>query len=203
MYKIYINENLLCLGEPDEIENLADVTLVIPYFGKRKALLNLADRLEKNTDGRVMAVSSSNLEQLWLDFYSLYRVIPAAGGLVYDQYHKLLLIYRRGFWDLPKGKQDKGESIDQTALREVEEETGISARLGDLAGETWHTYRTKKGKRILKSTTWYSMYATHTELKLQSEEDIEDAQWIQAAEIETLDLPIYRSISDLIQAQEA
>ena len=51
--------------------------------------------------------------------------IIAAGGLVTNENNELLMIFRRGKWDLPKGKLDKGETIEECAIREVEEETGI------------------------------------------------------------------------------
>jgi len=202
MYKIYINENLLCLGTSDEIAALTDVSLAMPYYGKSKALLNLSDRLEKVADGRTMAVSSDDPHALWSDFQGLYRVIPAAGGLILNNQEELLLIYRRGYWDLPKGKQDEGEELEQTATREVAEETGLKVTLGTLAGETWHTYRSKKGKRILKPTFWYHMYAPETDLTLQSEEDIEDAQWISPSKVMESDLVIYRNIAELIDASQ-
>ena len=107
---------------------------------------------------------STDYEKLVADFQSNYKILEAAGGLVYNAEGKILLIFRRDFWDLPKGKIDPGESKAAAAVREVEEETGLKdITLGDLITETYHTYRTKKGNRILKRTYWFRMDAPNQE----------------------------------------
>ncbi|MEZ4950086.1 MAG: NUDIX domain-containing protein [Saprospiraceae bacterium] len=108
-------------------------------------------------------------------------------------------MYRRGFWDLPKGKIDKGETPEQAAVREVAEETGLeNVDLRDLIGFTWHTYKTPKN-RILKKTWWYKMTTQQTELTLQTEEDIEDAKWSGLDEFLNSKPKIYNSIVDILQ----
>jgi len=116
-----------------------------------------------------------------IDPYLPPKVVVAAGGYVVRPGGKepdVLLIYRRGAWDLPKGKLDKGETIAQCALREVQEEVGISKlRVLRPAGSTFHTYA-EKGKFKLKTTYWYLMETPETAFMPQAEEDIEAVAWV-------------------------
>ena len=110
-------------------------------------------------------------------------IITAAGGLVQNNEGAFLLIYRRGFWDLPKGKLDPGESIPTCALREVQEETGLQTlNVGPFICMTTHTYfDTWLQKDAVKETHWYSMNASALvpeKLIPQTEEDIEKLEWV-------------------------
>ncbi|MGA0555180.1 NUDIX hydrolase [Larkinella sp. VNQ87] len=136
-------------------------------------LLNNYDASELNSV-TLVAVDKKALEE---KFKSLYKIIKAAGGVVMKD-DKLLLIFRRGKWDLPKGKLDEGESSRVAALREVQEETGVVASLGDRICTTWHTY-TLNGNRILKRTKWYQMTCLDdANMVPQTEEDIERIEWM-------------------------
>lgn len=180
MYKIYINETPLHLtstaerllsGPPDS------KNLVLRYAGKRKFLLSVIDQLEKTRRFEKVVVFSENLENLWSDFQSAFKLIHAAGGVVFNQQHQALLIFRRGYWDLPKGKIDDGETPGKAAIREVQEETGLARlTLGPHLLDTWHTYE-QGGKRILKTTHWFLMQTDQLSLIPQQEEDIEQAVW--------------------------
>ncbi|GAB3901090.1 hypothetical protein GCM10028803_25150 [Larkinella knui] len=110
-------------------------------------------------------------------FKSMYKIVKAAGGVVFKE-DKMLLIFRRGKWDLPKGKLDGDESSRVAALREVEEETGVVAALENRICTTWHTY-TINGSRILKKTKWYHMNCIDdVRMKPQTDEDIERLEWM-------------------------
>ncbi|GAB3998674.1 hypothetical protein GCM10028807_46970 [Spirosoma daeguense] len=110
-----------------------------------------------------------------------FKVIKAAGGVVFKG-QKMLLMFRRGVWDLPKGKLDDGESSKRGAAREVEEETGVRAAIGDRICTTWHTY-TLNGSRILKRTKWYRMtMLDESRMAPQTEEDIEKLAWFDQRE---------------------
>src|SRR5688572_13984023 len=128
-YKIYINESPLLLTQASD---LADETeferslIHAVYSGKPKMLMNYIELLEKNKHHEGIIIQADNVAKLWADFKSLYNYIKAGGGIVVNQFGKVLLIFRRGVWDLPKGKQDPGETLAQTALREVREETGLT-----------------------------------------------------------------------------
>ena len=114
------------------------------------------------------------------------KKIVAAGGLVFNDSRQLLMIFRRGKWDLPKGKLDKGERIEDCAVREVKEETGLAeVTLKDFAGLTYHEYFDKYLKNdALKETHWYEMYAPSNQLLVpQFEEDIEMIEWVEKNKI--------------------
>lgn len=109
------------------------------------------------------------------------KTIIAAGGLVVNEKKELLMIFRRGKWDLPKGKLDKGESIEACAIREVKEETGIGqVRLVKFIGKTHHEYFDQWLKAdVLKESVWYEMETSSSETLIpQTEEDILEIRWM-------------------------
>lgn len=113
------------------------------------------------------------------------KIIMAAGGVVENEKGELLLIYRKKHWDLPKGKLDEGESIEQCAVREVEEETGLkNVQLGPFIELTLHQYE-ENGELVTKKTAWYRMKGSSSDqLTPQTEEQIEDIRWVKPAELE-------------------
>lgn len=126
------------------------------------------------------------LDQLQKAFWKHFTIIKAGGGLVKNDQGKLLMIFRRGKWDLPKGKLDPGETLEQCALREVEEETGISQlEILSQAGITFHVYD-EYGKHILKESYWYHMRAKGDQTPVaQAEEQITDITWASEDEVES------------------
>ncbi len=130
------------------------------------------------------------------------KKIVAAGGLVTNDNNELLMIFRRGKWDLPKGKLDEGESIAQCALREVTEETGISnLDLGDFLGVTYHEYFDKYVEaNVIKETHWYAMKAIGNEVPVpQTEEDIEEIIWADNAAVQECLQNSYANIEEIIK----
>jgi len=116
-------------------------------------------------------------------------IIKAGGGLVWNEHEELLMIYRRNKWDLPKGKLDDGETIEQCALREVKEETGLKeVTLGKFVGITQHQYFDKFLKmEVIKESNWFSMKALSNEkLAPQLEEDITEIRWVVKKDILSL-----------------
>lgn len=112
----------------------------------------------------------------------MYSVIKAAGGIVTKE-DRFLMMFRRGVWDLPKGKLDEGESSKKAGLREVEEETGVKAELVEKICTTWHTY-TQNNQKILKRTKWYWMRNLNdTKMAPQQEEGIEQIKWMNETEV--------------------
>lgn len=126
--------------------------------------------------------------------------IIAAGGIVENEEKEILLIFRRGKWDLPKGKLDDGETIEECAVREVEEETGMrSIQLGELIDVSLHNY-TERGKDIEKETYWYAMKVKGEQhLVAQTEEDIEDIKWVRESELSGYLANTYDNIIDIIE----
>lgn len=142
-------------------------------------LTNLLHFFQNLTSTNALYIIGNNPDSIFTSLSELFKVVDAAGGLVQNQKGEYLLINRRGVWDLPKGKNDKGENLNETALREVVEECGISKlELGNLITNTYHTY-TENNKSILKITSWYNMkYTGNGDLTPQSIEDITEAKWV-------------------------
>lgn len=126
--------------------------------------------------------------------------IIAAGGIAENEEGKILLQFRRGKWDLPKGKLDEGETIEECALREVEEETGLkNLELGGLVGITNHNY-TERGENINKQTYWFAMKITGIQkLTPQTEEDILELKWVAEEELEQYLANTYPNIEDILK----
>lgn len=132
-------------------------------------------------------------------FFKHFTIIEAAGGIVQNSKKELLFILRLGKWDLPKGKMEKAEKPDDCALREVEEETGVSRlQLKRKVGETYHTYD-EFGKHILKISHWYYMTCPANQaLVPQTEESITEAKWIPTKNIKEPIANTYPSIKDIL-----
>jgi 8-oxo-dGTP pyrophosphatase MutT (NUDIX family) len=123
----------------------------------------------------------------------MFKVLKAAGGVVLKD-NKWLLMYRRGKWDLPKGKLDRGESSRKAAVREIEEETGVKAVVREKICTTWHTY-TMQNNRILKRTKWYLLDCLDdSALAPQVEEDIEQLEWLDYSEVQKVMVNSFSSI---------
>jgi 8-oxo-dGTP pyrophosphatase MutT (NUDIX family) len=201
-YKIYIDESPLILTQTSDLsdETSFERSLIhAVYRGKPKILLNYVELLEKNKHHEGIIIQSDNIEQLWRDFKSVYYYIRAGGGLVINPFGKVLLIFRRGVWDLPKGKQDPGETLAQTALREVREETGLpDLKIIEKMTNGYHCYLMSK-QRTLKRTRWYLMQTqSPDQLILQKEEGIQDAAWFDPKELPKLNMPMYNNIRDVL-----
>ena len=134
-------------------------------------------------------------------FFHHFTNVTAAGGVVENERGEILLIFRKEKWDLPKGKQDPDESLEQCAVREVEEETGLrSVRLAEPITVTYHTYE-EHGKSILKDSHWYKMYVEGPQnLIPQTEEDIHEIRWIKPSERARYAAESYPSIRDVLNA---
>lgn len=129
------------------------------------------------------------------------KIIIAGGGLVQNDRQELLMIFRRGKWDLPKGKLDKGESIKDCAVREVMEETGlVNVIPGDLVDTTFHDYFDPwLQENVTKETHWYSMHAGGDQaLVPQAEEDITEIRWVSVNELDTCLANCYDNVIDVI-----
>lgn len=181
-YKIYINGRPVFLTTTEGMRELgiqagknAHVTF---YIGKKKVIKQYLDLLDKNKEIQVVVLYCDDLPALWEDFVSCFTLQEAAGGYVLNDRNELLVFYRRGSWDMPKGKIDPGETPEEAAVREVQEETGlVHIDLGAFLALTYHTFELK-GKRILKKTWWYRMKTSDHQLTPQTEEDIEEIRWV-------------------------
>lgn len=132
-------------------------------------------------------------------FFKQYKCITAAGGVIINDEEKILMIFRRGKWDLPKGKLEGNEPLEVCAEREVKEETGLkNITLEKFVTTTYHTY-TERGEDILKDTHWYLFRAPGQQnLKPQTEEDIMEVEWINRSELPLYLAQSYRLIEDVL-----
>ena len=209
MYVIYINDRPLTLLSASSAgtcapppENAPPAThLRARYSGKPRTLLHYADMLEKGSPKVTsVTIEGRDVDQLWADFRSHHKWVPAAGGVVRRKgTDDHLFIHRRGYWDLPKGKIDAGEDAPAAALREVREETGVAdLDLGNPLPTTYHTYRTGKGKRVLKPTYWFAMTSEQQALTPEAAEGIEAAVWRPISSVLTGPEPTYASLAALL-----
>lgn len=202
-YKIYINES--CLYITDISTPINERVLRLQYHGKIKLFFQLIDRMEKATEpGEDIQMVCADPKSVFSEFKSLFTREKAAGGIIRNESGEVLFIFRRGHWDLPKGKMDPGEKNIDTAYREIEEEVGLSAiEAVAKAGKTWHTYRDKKNRRVLKRTSWFVFDQIKKEaIQLEAKEDIEAYHWIAPDLFLKSGLPTYRSIRSLMTDYE-
>lgn len=200
MYKVFINERPLVLSAEPIIMHQGQS---FSYHNKEQLKALMADLKAARVNNNGINVYSADLQQLWADFCSLFNSIEAAGGIVINTQGNYLFIQRLGYWDLPKGKIDPGETIEQAAVREVEEECGIDGIvITATAGQTYHTYE-HKGWDVLKVTHWFTMHSSFTgTLVPQTEEGISEVRWLSKPEIEQIVLPkTYVSIAELVHRE--
>lgn len=184
MYKVFVNEKKLTLSNyPVDIEK----TLRFEGF----ATLEIALDLLENTSCPEINVYSDDASEMWEDFTHMFKIIDAAGGIVKNKEGNILFIHRLGKWDMPKGKIEPGESLEQAAVREVEEETSLrDLELGDFINNTLHIYKERNGQRVLKTTYWYRMnYNGDAQPIPQVEEGITQVGWKNEDQIRTEVLP--------------
>lgn len=179
MYKVFVNEKKLTISKYP-----ADIEKNLRYEGF--ATLEIAIDLLENTSCPQMNVYGEEIEEIWEDFTHMFRVVEAAGGIVSNKEGKILFIHRLGKWDLPKGKIEKDESLEQAALREVEEETALQELiLEEFVNNTFHVYKERNGDRILKTTYWFKMsYVGEKDPVPQTEEGITKVSWKNQDEIQ-------------------
>ena len=168
--------------------------------------LFLTNEVAKETDFQLFLLESVDIEQLIVKMFNnkikkayLYYpdekeilkkvkekipVCKAGGGLVYNKKGEVLFIFRNGKWDLPKGGTEKGEEIEATAIREVEEETGVNQlKINKKLQKTYHVFK-RNGKYKLKITHWFEMQTDFEGTPIgQLEEGIEKVAWLNPEEI--------------------
>jgi len=193
MYKIFINDKPFIIADSFFIDNS------FPTYSFEEDLFEtkITEALGKNFKGVVF--NCNDIEQAFQMFLKHFILIEAAGGLVFNNNNELLFIERLGVWDLPKGKIDSGETPSITAIREVEEECGISGLvIENFICESYHLYFFKD-KNVLKRTYWYKMKSTFTgELVPQIEENITKVEWVNFTKSQIESLKTYESIKEVL-----
>ncbi|MEO6521093.1 MAG: NUDIX domain-containing protein [Mucilaginibacter sp.] len=199
IYRIYINQKTLLITEsvPESLKNFQqidhqsfDLKIIYPLI------------LEQYP-GYDFFVVCSDAKAFFKKILNSVQVIKAAGGLVKNERKEYLFIYRNDKWDLPKGKIEKGESIKEGAVREVEEECGITVKkLGKKICKTYHAY-IYKGEVVLKKSYWFKMKATgQDKLKPQKEEGITDARWFTREKTDIITKNTFPSILQVMEEVE-
>ena len=146
-----------------------------------------------------IGILTENQKSILSVFMNKFPEITAAGGKVINQNSEILFIYRNKKWDLPKGKAEKNESISQTALREVIEETGIkNLSIIKPLEKTYHIFK-RRNTHYLKSTYWFEMYSDYKgKFKPQKKEGISRVEWIAVENLELILTKCYSNIRFLL-----
>ncbi len=184
--------------------------------------LFLTNKVEKETDFQMFLLESVDIEQLIVKMFNnkvnkafLYYpdekemlkkmkeklpVAKAGGGFVYNDNGEVLFIFRNGKWDLPKGGTERGEEMEETAIREVEEETGVkNLKITKKLQKTYHVFK-RNGQYKLKITYWYEMKTSYTgKLVGQANEGIEKVAWLNPEQIKEALTNSYENIKLLFE----
>ena len=194
MYKVFVNDK--------------------PFF--------LTNEIVKETDFQFFLLESADIKKLVVNMYNnkinkcylyypdekvilkkLKEKIPvqrAGGGLVFNKKGQVLFIFRNGKWDLPKGGKEKREKMKLTAMREVEEETGVdNLIITKRLQKTYHIFK-RNGVYKLKITQWYEMKTDFEGIPVgQLEEGIEKVAWLNPEQIQEAIKNSYENIKLILQ----
>src|SRR5690606_22543220 len=194
MYKVFINDKPLFLTS--KLKKETD----FKYY-----LLDTVDVQKLITQYFAGKVNQAHLyhedeEVLLKTFKDRITVNKAGGGLVENELGQVLFIFRNGKWDLPKGGIEKNETIEETAIREVEEETGCeNLKILEKLEKTYHIFK-RNGEYRLKITFWFLMKTSYKgELRGQLSEGIEKVIWVDRKDIPALLENSYQNIKLLFE----
>ena len=172
MYKVFVNDIPIILSTKKDIgENYSAFPIKTVKF---------KEIIERITDGELLYINlyHKNEEKLLHHLLKKLPVVTAAGGMVFNDNKEILFIYRNKRWDLPKGKTEKDESLEESAIREVMEETGVQdLEIVRFMRKTYHIFK-RKDKYRLKVTHWYEMKTSFVgDLVPENSEGIKKAKW--------------------------
>ncbi|MFN4764469.1 NUDIX hydrolase [Gillisia sp. Q332] len=172
MYKVFVNDIPIILSTNKDVGN--------NYTSFPIKTVKLKQIIKRIQDGELLYVNlyHENEEKLLKHLVKKLKVVHAAGGMVYNDKKEILFIYRNKRWDLPKGKVEEGETLEESAVREVMEETGVKdLEIVRFLRKTYHIFK-RKDKYRLKVTHWYEMYSPYTgELIPEHSEGIKKVKW--------------------------
>lgn len=172
MYKVFVNERPLILT--NDLSDAGDNK----YFLLNEEAIQAAIKSLRKGKLEEAYIYHPNHEEILKKFTKRISLVVAAGGVVTNQEGKVLFIYRNEKWDLPKGKLDKGESIEDCAIREVMEETGVKDLwIENFLQTTYHVFK-NNGDFTLKEVHWFAMKTRYTgKLKGEKKEGIKKVKW--------------------------
>ena len=199
MRKIYLEKRSIIICSEDDAV-LSDPNAIRFSLGTEGGLTGMIEMFETSDTLQRIYIPTDNIEGTYASVCREFLEVNAGGGLVENRRGDFLLINRNGLWDLPKGHQDPGEDIRVTALREVQEETGIEdLELRELTCITDHCYK-RNGIWHLKHTWWYRMLDRKPlDLTPQREEDISKAAWVAKSSLPPFLQNTYPSIVEVFR----
>jgi ADP-ribose pyrophosphatase YjhB (NUDIX family) len=197
MYKVFSGEKCIIISEREVNADEKDVNLI--YFKSAEELHREYKQFAHSPRFKKLIVIGDE-EVVWKVFRSLFSYIKAAGGLVKNEQDELLMIYRNGHWDLPKGKMEKGEIPDGTAVREVEEECGVKKlKILRYLASSYHIFF-QNNKECMKRTYWFEMTCKDSAKPIpQSSEGITEAKWMSKEEVKKIMNKIYPSLREILE----
>ena len=178
MYKVFVNDKPLFLTNEISKETNFQLFLLESVDIKQLIIKIFQNKVQK------AYLYHPDEKEIMKTLKSKIPVSKAGGGLVYNKKGEVLFIFRGGKWDLPKGGTEKGEDIEETAMREVEEETGVNKlKITKKLQKTYHVFK-RNGTYRLKITHWFEMHSDFEGIPLgQIEEGIEKAVWLHPREM--------------------
>ena len=179
MYKVFVNRLLIVLTSDKNYLDNSNAFLL--------SSITIKEIVKKLKTQNEIYLYYPNKKKLIKEFKKKLKTIIAAGGIVKNNQNEILFIFRKGKWDLPKGKIEKNEKIDEGALREVIEETGIKkVKIDKFFDTTYHLIKSQK-QYFLKETHWYKMKSNYSgKLKPQKSEGIRSVRWKKIKEAKNL-----------------
>ncbi len=199
MYKVFFNERKVFLV--DDFLKYFQINDGLFYrYQNHEELKDLVNFYFKLTKIDTLFLFHYDIDELRNAFRSCFKNIDAAGGLVKNEKGEILVIFRRNKWDLPKGKVNKKESLQKTALREVSEECGINnIEIIQPLMSTYHTYMLDN-RLILKKTHWFEMIYTGNQRPIpEKREGITKVKWFTRAKLDKILNNTYPLILDLLR----
>jgi 8-oxo-dGTP pyrophosphatase MutT (NUDIX family) len=196
MYKVFIDNKIILFCENYKIHKKSSNEVILTM--NDWSIVDILSLRNMLTIEIQLVLITPTPEKTLLKLFKNYEIVVAAGGIV-KRKNRFLFIERHGLWDIPKGKMDEGETPQETAVREIEEECGIlNPVIRKPIGITFHTYEWK-GKPVLKKNYWFSLdYSGPSELTPQLDENITKAVWLKKKEIIELKQNTYASINEVI-----
>lgn len=193
MYKVFVGDKPIVLTTVVEKE-----TYFKNYLLKTVNLKKVIRKLNKGQLEEARLIHK-NEDKLLKKFLKKLPNVVAGGGKVYNDKGEVLFIYRNDKWDLPKGKAEKKETIEETAIREVAEETGVNGlEITKPLETTYHIFK-RNGRYKIKVTYWFEMKTKFNgKLNGQEDEGITKVEWLSNSQIEAALENSYANIKTLV-----
>ncbi|MEN8226329.1 MAG: NUDIX domain-containing protein [Bacteroidota bacterium] len=198
-YKLFIKDKLILFTENVNIPNRGKNVIFYRYQGMTLLAIEFEHFIKSKKFKTLVVYRKKNVDKLFKSFLGRYKLTKAAGGAVISKKDEVLMIYRHGRWDLPKGKKNSGEKNKETAIREVMEETGMEKlEITKKLAVTFHFYRRNK-RLIIKKTHWFLMKAKRNqEMTPALKEGILKVKWIPYEKARKKSNKTFRSISEVL-----